>query len=86
MYKVYIIYSETSDKYYVGYSSNLEVRLRDYHNQGRSRYTSKGIPWILMYSEEYGTELEAIRREREIKKVKSRKYLISLIEQSRPTG
>jgi putative endonuclease len=57
--------------------------MHEYHNLGRSKFTSKGIPWKLKYSEPFETEIEAMRREKQIKKMKSRKYIISLIEQSR---
>ena len=84
MFYVYILYSQKLDKYYVGYTSDIEIRLHAYQNLGRSKYTSKGIPWILQYSEPYKNELEAMRREKAIKAMKSRKYIISLIELSRP--
>ena len=67
MFYVYIIYISKLDKYYVGYTSNIELRIESYHNQGRSTYTSKGIPWVLKYVEEFQTELDAIRREKAIK-------------------
>jgi putative endonuclease len=57
--------------------------MHEYHNLGRSMFTSKGIPWELKYSEPFETEIEAMRREKQIKKMKSRKYIINLIEQSR---
>lgn len=59
------------------------MRIHEYHNQGRSKFTSKGIPWEFKYSETFETEIEAMRREKHIKNMKSRKYIISLIEQSR---
>ncbi len=83
MFYVYIIYSQKLDKFYIGYTSNIQIRMHEYHNLGRSMFTSKGIPWELKYSEPFETEIEAMRREKQIKKMKSRKYIINLIEQSR---
>ena len=74
MYFVYILYSEKLNKYYVGYTKNVEQRLA-LHNHGQETFTSKGIPWILMCFEKFDSELIAIRREREIKAKKSRKYI-----------
>jgi len=84
MFYVYIIYSQKIDRFYVGYTSNIEMRIHQYHNLGRSNYTSKGIPWELKHFEAFESEIEAMRREKQIKKLKSRKYIHSLIEQSRP--
>jgi len=83
MFYVYIIYSQKLDKFYIGYTSNIQMRIHQYHNQGRSKFTSRGIPWEFSYSESFETEIEAVQREKQIKRMKSRKYIISLIEQSR---
>jgi putative endonuclease len=78
MYHTYIIYSESIDKFYVGYTHNLTLRL-ERHNNGWGKYSSKGIPWKLAYSEVFTSKSDAIKRENEIKKKKSRKYIESLI-------
>jgi len=78
---VYIIYSTSLDKYYIGYTSNLEKRLLE-HNGGISDYTSKASDWLLKYSESFPSRELAMKREKEIKKKKSRKYLEWLINSS----
>ena len=70
----YILYSEKLAKYYVGSCTGLERRLYE-HNNGHSKFTSLGIPWLIVYTEDYETLLEAKRRELQIKKMKSRKYI-----------
>lgn len=75
---VYIIYSEKRDKYYIGYTADLVTRV-DKHNLGATTSTRSGIPWILVYSEEFENKTDAIKREIAIKKKKSRKYIESLI-------
>ena len=76
---IYILHSKSRDKYYVGSCDDLEKRLAD-HNAGRSKYTRTGKPWQLKYHETYESRSEARRREMEIKKRKSRKYLEYLIQ------
>jgi putative endonuclease len=49
------------------------------HNSGRSKYTKFGIPWQLVYLEEFKNKTEAYRLELEIKKKKSRNYIERLI-------
>ncbi len=78
MWYVYIIYSYKIDKYYTGYADDLEWRLQR-HNQGWGRYTKRGIPWKLAYTESFKSKSEAIKREKEIKNKKSRKYIEELI-------
>ena len=75
----YILFSEKINKYYIGACTDIERRLYE-HNIGHSKFTSTGIPWILKYSETYDTLNEAKKRESAIKKMKSRKYIESLIK------
>jgi len=77
-YYCYIIYSESKDKYYVGHSEDVVKRLLQ-HNDGLSTFTAKASDWTLAYKEEFETREEAAKRERQIKKKKSRKYIEWLI-------
>ena len=79
MWHLYILYSKTIDRYYFGITDNLEWRLFR-HNDGWGRYTKRGIPWELNYTEEFHLKSEALKREREIKNRKSKKYIESLIK------
>ncbi|MDX2188722.1 MAG: GIY-YIG nuclease family protein [Bacteroidota bacterium] len=74
----YIIYSSKLNKYYVGFTSDLNQRIKN-HNSGISSFTSKGIPWELKYFETYLSESDARIREKEIKNKKSRRYIEYLI-------
>ena len=70
------------DRYYVGVSGELEIRL-ERHNKGTSRSTSRGTPvWKLEYEEKYPSRSEAMKRESYLKRMKSRIYIESLIEKS----
>ena len=81
MYYVYILQSEKSGKYYTGYCADIEVRLIR-HNSGATPSTKSGIPWKLVYFENFSEKSEAIKRENEIKSKKSRKYIENLINSS----
>jgi putative endonuclease len=82
IYSVYILYSKSKDKYYIGYSQNAQERLLE-HNAGATLSTRPGIPWILVYIEECADKSAAIKRENSIKKMKSRKYIERLIAKSK---
>jgi putative endonuclease len=78
-YYVYILYSQSKDKYYTGYSVNPEERVVE-HNLGATPSTRPGRPWLLAYTEEFDNKSAAIRRERAIKCMKSHKYIKTLTE------
>jgi putative endonuclease len=71
MYTVYILYSEKYDRYYVGQTDNLEIRL-ERHNAGTVKSTKAYTPWKIVHTEEFESRSDAVRREHEIKKKKSR--------------
>ena len=79
MWKMYIIYSKKIDRYYTGVTDDIEWRL-ERHNQGWGRYTKRGIPWVVVHTEDYNTKSKALKREREIKNRKSRKFIENLIK------
>ena len=78
MFFVYIIQSSKDDSYYIWQTEKLEKRLAE-HNQGKSSYTKSKVPWQLVYSEKHDIRSEAVKREKEIKRQKSRRYIENLI-------
>ncbi len=78
MFSVYIIYSAKLNKYYTGYSEDVNLRLMQ-HNTGISTFTSKAADWELKYQENFETREAAHKKELEIKNKKSRKYIEWLI-------
>ena len=78
MYWVYILYSEKCDRYYVGYASDVNVRLVR-HNSGYVAATKNCRPYIIKAAKYFATEIEARKEELRLKKMKSRIYLESLI-------
>jgi putative endonuclease len=81
-YYVYILYSKKLDRYYTGYCEDISTRLTK-HNFGSTPSTKPGIPWILAYTEEFNIKTEAMHREKQIKQMKSRKYIEGLINNTR---
>lgn len=68
-YYVYILKSQKDQRHYIGSTSDLEKRI-EYHNAGRQRSTKHRIPFALIYSEEYSTKTEALKREKYLKSLK----------------
>jgi len=80
MFYTYIIFSKTLDKYYTGSCIDIQNRLDD-HLNSRSTYTKLAKDWILVYFENFDSRSLAVKREMEIKKKKSRKYIEFIISQ-----
>ena len=78
MYSVYILYSESRKKYYIGSTGELQRRVSQ-HNSSRYGFTAVGRPWRLVYSAEYLTKTEALRREHYLKSMKSSRFIENLI-------
>lgn len=66
MFYTYILYSIKTHTFYVGQSSDVIKRLKK-HNQGESKSTKFGRPWVLIHSEEYLTRSEAVKKEQYFK-------------------
>lgn len=75
---VYILQSLTSEKTYVGSTTDLAKRL-DQHNSGKSNFTKTFLPWKLIYKEEYSNIQEARKREKYFKSAAGRRVLKKLI-------
>ncbi|MBI5733794.1 MAG: GIY-YIG nuclease family protein [Candidatus Kerfeldbacteria bacterium] len=78
MFITYILKNESNQKYYIGHTKNLGQRLLR-HNRGLVRSTQNGIPWRVMYTEEFNPKPEAYKRELQIKSYKSGEAFKKLI-------
>jgi len=79
MYFVNILFSTKTNKYYIGSTDSPEARLK-HHNAGATPSTKSGAPfWEIKYLEKVADRSIALKRERDIKKKKSRKYIEWLI-------
>jgi len=77
-YQLYILQSETTSRYYIGQTQDVPKRLA-YHNANYSKALKNRGPWRLIYSEDYPTRAEAMRRERQIKSWKDREMIERLV-------
>ncbi|MFH1214616.1 MAG: GIY-YIG nuclease family protein [Candidatus Neomarinimicrobiota bacterium] len=78
-FTVYILYSNPKNRYFIGQTQDLTNRLAE-HNHGESRSTKSGIPWTLVYQREFDTRSEAMVYENHLKKMKSRKFIETLLK------
>jgi putative endonuclease len=64
--EVYILYSESANKYYTGHTQDIESRLTE-HNKGKTTSIKYGIPWFLVFSHTCENRSEAMKLEKKIK-------------------
>jgi len=67
-YHVYVLLCEDGS-YYTGYAKDIDLRLRQHLKGIGARYTRLHRPKRLVYTEECHTIREAMKREREIKRL-----------------
>ena len=80
MFIVYIIYSNKTDKYYIGTTDDFNKRLEEHNNAFYpNAYTRKGEPWILKKCFYCEFSKEAYFMERFIKRMKSRDFIEKII-------
>ena len=72
MFHVYALKSLIVHRIYIGYTSNVEKRLK-YHNSGNVKSTSKDRPWELIALEQLATRDEARWIEYSLKKSKGKR-------------
>ena len=77
MHSTYILYSRSINRFYIGSTSDVQIRL-ERHNRGYEKYTRKGRPWLLVWSTANATRGEAYRLELKLKNL-NHKRLIAFI-------
>ena len=81
MFYVYVLKGLVKNRYYIGYTNDINSRLRK-HNNGDVRSTRKFRPWMLLGFEVYEKRNEARWREHELKNhgTKRSRFIKSLEE------
>ena len=82
-YYVYILASKKNGTLYIGVTNNLLKRVHEHKNDLMEGFTQKYRVHSLVYYEVYGDIIDAITREKRMKKWK-RQWKIELIEKTNP--
>ena len=82
IYYLPILHSAKLDRFYIGFTSNLEARFQK-HLSNHKGYTSRAKDWEIVYSEKFESKIEAEKREKQIKNWKSKQMIIKLIAQNK---
>jgi putative endonuclease len=79
MFFVYILYSPSCKKTYVGFTSNLLERFKSHNELGTKGWAVKFRPWVIIHTEEFTTKEGAISRENWFKSGVGREYITVLV-------
>ena len=80
-YYVYILQSLKDGRFYFGQTQDIKARF-ERHNNGLSTYTSKFLPWNLVWLKIFETRKEAYSYEQSLKKLKSRQRIIKMMKEN----
>ncbi len=66
-----------SGKFYIGSTEDLSTRLSQHNDpeEKPNKYAPKNGLWVLVWKEDFPTRGEAVRRERQIKRMKSARWI-----------
>ena len=73
-YYVYVIQSQKDEKFYTGYTQDLNKRFKE-HNSGKVSSTKLRRPFNLVYFEGSLNQKDAIKREKYLKTTYGKRYI-----------
>ena len=81
MHIVYILHSQKLNRFYIGYTTNLEIRIDFHINDTQIRkFTYKASDWLLFLKIECTSKNQALAIEKHIKSMKSKVYIQNLLK------
>jgi putative endonuclease len=84
MFTVYALYSPSFKQIYIGFTSDLPNRFLSHNELATKGHTIKYRPWVIAYTEEYETKVEAIKRENQLKSAYGRKFIWKIVHEKFP--
>ncbi|HEX3385544.1 MAG TPA: GIY-YIG nuclease family protein [Mucilaginibacter sp.] len=81
MFTVYVLYSQTHNQIYVGFTSDLPNRFLSHNELATKGHTIKYRPWIIAYTEEYPSKPEAAKREAQLKSATGRQFIWNIVRE-----
>ena len=67
MWIVYVIQNDETFETYIGFTDNLNQRIKIHNAKGKKFTTRKIGKWILIYAEAYLSKIDALAREKRLK-------------------
>jgi len=80
VYTVYVLYSSKYNKIYIGYTSDLKSRFLSHNKLATKGYTVRYRPWEILFTEDFESKSEAMKREKQLKSGKGREFVWSKVQ------
>ena len=78
-YVVYVLKSLSSDKHYVGYTTNLMARFKSHNQLSKKGFTTRYRPRRVIHVEFFNSKKEAMQREKFLKTGKGREWMKNFV-------
>ena len=76
---VYILYSKKLNRYYTGFTTDLDVRLSVHADAESRKFTSKSDDWTIYLRILCASKAQGVAIEKHIKRMKSKVYIENLM-------
>ena len=80
MFVVYVLHSPRFDKIYIGFTSDLQNRVKAHNELATKGWTIKFRPCTVIYTETFDNKKDAIEREKQLKSDKGRLFVRSILK------
>jgi putative endonuclease len=80
LYTVYLLFSNTHQKIYIGCISNLINRFHSHNELSKKDWTRSFRPWMVIYCEYFNAKEEAKKRQQQLKGAKGSEWIWQKIE------
>ena len=75
MHTIYILFSEKIKRHYIGYTSDLEIRLEFHKIAQNHKFTYNADDWKVLFTITCETKQQALAIEKHLKAMKSKTYI-----------
>ena len=75
MFTVYVLYSESFNKIYIGYTSDIEQRVKSHNELATKGWTIRFRPWKVIHTEIFESKHDAMKREKQLKTAAGRDWV-----------
>ncbi len=75
---VYVLFSEKLNKFYIGFTTNLDERLHFHETAETRKFTYNATDWIVFLTIECESKSQGLGIEKHIKSMKSKVYIYNL--------
>ena len=79
MFTVYVLYSESFNKIYIGYTSDIEQRVKSHNELATKGWTIRFRPWKVIHTEIFESKHDAMKREKQLKTAAGRDWVWQLV-------